>query len=53
MAELPNRKCPKCGSDDDEFRSRKKVEEEGKPVGWDTKFRCKVCKHEWKVQAPK
>jgi DNA-directed RNA polymerase subunit M/transcription elongation factor TFIIS len=47
MAELPNRKCPKCGSDDYEFRSRKKVAEDGKPEGWDTRYRCKVCKNVW------
>jgi DNA-directed RNA polymerase subunit M/transcription elongation factor TFIIS len=51
---LPSRTCPKCGSDDYTFRSRKKIV---LPAGQDgvaveTKYRCKACGHEWKVRVP-
>jgi transposase-like protein len=43
--------CPKCGSDDYTFRSRKKIEPaEGQPAAVETKYRCKACGHEWKVK---
>jgi DNA-directed RNA polymerase subunit M/transcription elongation factor TFIIS len=44
------RACPKCGSADYQFRSRKKIIEEGKPEAVETKYRCKKCDHEWRVK---
>ncbi len=44
--------CPACGSGDYKFRSRRKVTEEGKPQAVETKYRCKVCNHEWNVRLP-
>jgi transposase-like protein len=49
MEQNVSRTCPACGSGDYEFRSRKKVAEEGKEVV-ETKYRCKGCGHEWKVR---
>ena len=47
------RTCPKCGSGDYQFRSRKKVPaEKDQPEAVETKYRCKACAHEWKVRAP-
>jgi transposase-like protein len=44
--------CPKCGSGNDQFRSRKKVAaEDGQGEQTETKYRCKECGHEWKVRA--
>ncbi len=46
-----NRTCPECGSPDYSFRSRKKIEPgPGQPAAVETKYRCKACGHEWKVQ---
>ncbi|HYT93439.1 MAG TPA: hypothetical protein VEL76_32275 [Gemmataceae bacterium] len=43
--------CPQCGSGEDTFRSRKKIEaEKGKPEAVETKDRCKGCGHEWRVR---
>ena len=43
--------CPKCGSGEYLFRSRKKVESRsGEPEAVETKYRCKDCGHEWKVR---
>jgi DNA-directed RNA polymerase subunit M/transcription elongation factor TFIIS len=40
--------CPECGSNQYQFRSRKKVAgEHGGAV--ETKYRCKACGHEWRV----
>lgn len=47
----PARTCPKCGSSDYLFRSRKQIEEEQGPM-LETKFRCKNCGKEWKEKAP-
>jgi DNA-directed RNA polymerase subunit M/transcription elongation factor TFIIS len=47
------RTCPKCGSGDYAFRSRKKLPPEGEqPEAVETKYRCKACAHEWKVRVP-
>jgi len=49
------RTCPKCGSPDYQFRSRRKVPadpEKGEVEGWETKYRCKACEKEWKVRSP-
>jgi hypothetical protein len=51
----PAKTCPKCGSGDYQFRSRKKVpaaSEKGEPGTTEMKYRCKACEHEWKVKAP-
>jgi DNA-directed RNA polymerase subunit M/transcription elongation factor TFIIS len=46
-----SRTCPACGSDDYEFRSRKKVAHEaGQGEVVETKYRCKACGHEWRVR---
>jgi DNA-directed RNA polymerase subunit M/transcription elongation factor TFIIS len=46
------RTCPKCGSADYAFRSRKKVPAaDGEPQTTETKYRCKKCQHEWKVRS--
>lgn len=45
--------CPKCGSGEYTFRSRKKIKanpEKGEPEAWETKYRCKACEKEWKVR---
>jgi hypothetical protein len=47
--------CPKCGSADYAFRSRKKItpapgQEGSEQV--ETKYRCKKCQHEWRVNVP-
>jgi DNA-directed RNA polymerase subunit M/transcription elongation factor TFIIS len=46
---MPRRTCPACGSGDYQFRSQRKVVEEGTEVV-ETKYRCKACNHEWKVR---
>jgi hypothetical protein len=46
------RACPECGSTDYQFRSRKKVIEEGSPEAVETKYRCKACTHEWREWKP-
>jgi DNA-directed RNA polymerase subunit M/transcription elongation factor TFIIS len=47
------KRCPKCGSDDYAFRSRKKIPAEaGNREMTETKYRCKACEHEWKVRTP-
>src|SRR5580658_615736 len=51
----PNRTCPKCGSGDDTFRSRKKIEavpDQGEPEQIETKYRCKSCGEEGRVRVP-
>jgi DNA-directed RNA polymerase subunit M/transcription elongation factor TFIIS len=40
------RTCPKCGSGEHTFRSRKKIE----VAAVETKYRCKACGYEWKVR---
>jgi DNA-directed RNA polymerase subunit M/transcription elongation factor TFIIS len=42
------RTCPKCGSGNYQFRSRRKISEAGKPQAVETKYRCKACTHEWR-----
>jgi transposase-like protein len=46
-----SRTCPACGNGDYQFRSRKKVAQEGKEAV-ETRYRCKACNHEWKVKVP-
>jgi hypothetical protein len=47
----PSRICPKCGSGDYQFRSRRKMPgENGQGKQTETKYRCKGCQHEWKVR---
>jgi DNA-directed RNA polymerase subunit M/transcription elongation factor TFIIS len=48
--ETASRTCPKCGSGDYQFRSRKKIEE---PKAVETKYRCKPCGHEWRERLAK
>jgi transposase-like protein len=48
--QVGGRTCPECGSGDYQFRGRKKVAEEGKGEAVETKYRCKVCGHEWRVR---
>ena len=44
--------CPKCGSGDYQFRSRKKTPAtDSEPEATETKYRCKKCEHEWKVRS--
>jgi transposase-like protein len=51
--EEPAKTCPKCGSGDYRFRSRKKIETaEGQEAAIETKYRCKACSHEWRVRTP-
>lgn len=48
-AQQTGRTCPKCGSGDYVFWSRKRIEPaegQGEAVG--TNYRCKACGHEWK-----
>jgi rubredoxin len=49
---LSGRVCPKCGSSDYVFRSRKKIIEVGKPEEVETKYRCKTCTHVWRERQP-
>jgi transposase-like protein len=54
-AETPTKTCPKCGSTEYSFRSRKKIPaepEKGEPAATETKYRCKKCEKEWKVKTP-
>lgn len=47
------RVCPKCGSSEYLFRSRKQIEataEQGPML--ETKYRCKDCGKEWKEKEP-
>ncbi len=49
------RTCPKCGSPDYTFRSRKTVAPDparGEAGAVETKYRCKGCGHEWKARTP-
>jgi DNA-directed RNA polymerase subunit M/transcription elongation factor TFIIS len=46
---LGKRTCPKCGSSDYRFRSRKKVADETGEVV-ETRYRCVACGHEWMVR---
>jgi DNA-directed RNA polymerase subunit M/transcription elongation factor TFIIS len=49
----PAKTCPKCGSGEYMFRSRKKIEAaDGQEAAIETKYRCKACGHEWKVRVP-
>ena len=49
--EQPAKTCPKCGSGDYTFRSRKKIEAaQGQAPAVETKYRCKACEHEWRVR---
>jgi DNA-directed RNA polymerase subunit M/transcription elongation factor TFIIS len=51
----PTKSCPKCGSVEYMFRSRKKVALEpgqGAEAAVETKYRCKACGHEWRVRTP-
>jgi DNA-directed RNA polymerase subunit M/transcription elongation factor TFIIS len=50
QSKRPARTCPKCGSDDYVFRSRKKIEVEPGQEATETKYRCRACEHEWKVR---
>jgi len=48
-----SRTCPKCGSDNYAFRSRKQIEaSEGQEAMLETKYRCKKCEKEWKEKVP-
>ena len=52
---LAAKTCPQCGSGDYTFRSRKKVAPEPGQEGEEaveTKYRCKACRHEWRVRVP-
>jgi DNA-directed RNA polymerase subunit M/transcription elongation factor TFIIS len=52
--EQPAKTCPKCGSADYGFRSRKTVAAaDGRPPAVETKYRCKACLHEWRVRVEK
>lgn len=44
------RTCPKCGSEEYQFRSRRVTAEDGKGAATETKYRCKACGHEWRVR---
>jgi DNA-directed RNA polymerase subunit M/transcription elongation factor TFIIS len=45
------RTCPKCGSGDYQFRSRRKVPgENSQGEQTETKYRCKGCGEEWRVR---
>jgi DNA-directed RNA polymerase subunit M/transcription elongation factor TFIIS len=44
--QIGGRTCPECGSDDYQFRGRRKVAE-----AVETKYRCKACGHKWRVMA--
>jgi hypothetical protein len=47
------RTCPECSSSSYSFRSRKKIDPEPgllEQAVVETKYRCKVCGHEWKVK---
>ena len=46
----PGRTCPACGSGDYAFRSRRQIEAEPGKEETETKYRCKVCAHEWRVK---
>jgi DNA-directed RNA polymerase subunit M/transcription elongation factor TFIIS len=53
MQEPATKSCPKCGSGEYTFRGRKKIAAEpgqGEAEAVETKYRCKACAHEWKVQ---
>jgi DNA-directed RNA polymerase subunit M/transcription elongation factor TFIIS len=46
--------CPKCGSGDYTFRSRKTIPAgQGKGEEIETKYRCRACGNEWKVRVPR
>ena len=49
--DISRKTCPACGSGNYQFRSRKKIAEEGKEAV-ETKYCCKSCNHEWKVKVP-
>jgi DNA-directed RNA polymerase subunit M/transcription elongation factor TFIIS len=52
--QIRGRTCPECGSGDYEFRSRKKVADApAQGAAPETKYRCKICGHEWRVRTPK
>jgi DNA-directed RNA polymerase subunit M/transcription elongation factor TFIIS len=43
--------CPKCGKSEYAFRSRKNIEAStGQEAAVETKYRCKLCSHEWRVR---
>jgi hypothetical protein len=53
--DLTAKTCPKCGSCEYQFRSRKKLPAEPKKGDagcWETTYRCKVCTKQWKVRTP-
>jgi DNA-directed RNA polymerase subunit M/transcription elongation factor TFIIS len=50
MDETPTKRtCPKGGSDDYRFRSRRKVADEHGDAT-ETKFACQKCGYEWRVR---
>jgi DNA-directed RNA polymerase subunit M/transcription elongation factor TFIIS len=49
--EPQKRTCPECKSDDYVFRGRRRLTEEKKTV-MVTKYKCRVCGHEWKEKVP-
>jgi DNA-directed RNA polymerase subunit RPC12/RpoP len=56
MEQKPNRTCPKCGSAEYQFRSRKTIPaapKKGEPEATETKYRCKQCGHELRVKVAK
>ena len=51
--EIQKRACPKCGSSNYSFRSRKQIEATAdKGPELETKRRCGECGHEWKEREP-
>ncbi len=52
--DLATRKqCPKCGSEERLFRSRKSVAAtDSGPAGVETKYRCKACGADYRVREP-
>ncbi len=52
---VAKRSCPKCGSEQYQFRHRRTIEavpEKGEPAAMEVKRRCKACGHEWREREP-
>lgn len=53
MSQAIGRACPKCGSGNYTFRSRKQIEATAEQEAMlDTKYLCRDCNHEWKEKVP-
>jgi rubredoxin len=53
MDQPSSRSCPKCGSGDYAFRSRKQIETTAEQEAMlETKYKCKVCGTEWTEKVP-